>query len=94
MIKKRRNITKKLKDEHEEWSIPKINFTPPRPLNSSEISETTLTQCLRPDIYLTNGRHCDGCELFDLCQNPIKSMPKYANETKAEKNSRLKVKRK
>ena len=28
--------------------------------------------CLRPDIFLDNGRHCDGCPLFDNCICHIK----------------------
>jgi hypothetical protein len=75
--KKRRNITKKLKDEHKEWVIPKFEFNPPRPMTKAEIAEASVSQCFRPDIYLSNGRHCDGCEHFDNCANRLKRMPKY-----------------
>ena len=70
----------KIKDEEKNWSIPKINFEPPRALNDIEISSTTESQCLRPDIYLSNGRHCDGCEYLELCKNDLKCLPKYSKK--------------
>lgn len=73
---KRKNKTKNLKDEQKNWDIPKIEFAPPRALTKSELAETTQTQCLRPDIFIGNGRHCDGCEFYDLCQCAIKTLPK------------------
>jgi hypothetical protein len=70
----------KIKDENKQWDIPKIEFAPPRPLTQSEINETSKSQCLRPDIFLTNGRHCDGCEYFNLCENYLKCLPKYSKK--------------
>jgi len=81
MKSKRRQVAKKLKDENKDWSIPKIEFTPPRPMNQSEIQETSKTQCFRPDIFISNGRHCEGCEYFDICQNDLRCLPKYASES-------------
>lgn len=75
-VTKRKIKTKKLKDEQKNWSIPKIEFAPPRPLTQSELEETTRTQCLRPDIFISNGRHCESCEFFKFCQCDIKTMPK------------------
>ena len=64
-----------IKDDQQNWIIPKMNLTPPRPLTNTEIKETTASQCLRPDIFLTNGRHCDGCEYISLCINKLKNLP-------------------
>lgn len=77
--KKRKQKTQILKDEQKNWVIPKMTFVPPRPLTNSEITQTTETQCLRPDIFLSNDRHCDGCSLYNLCSNSLKNMPKYSN---------------
>lgn len=81
-VSKKRIKTKKIKDEQNVWSIPKINFAPPRALTSQELQETTKSQCLRPDIFLSNGRHCDGCEYFDVCQNHLKTLPKFTKTNK------------
>lgn len=91
MFKKRRNITKKLKDENKEWDIPKIRFTPPRPLTKAEISETTKTQCFRPDIFISNGRHCDGCPIFEDCKNRLKNLPKFVESCKKNIKKKSKI---
>ena len=72
--KKRRQVLKELKDENKNWDLPKMNFLPPQPLTSPEITETTRTACLRPDIFLNNDRHCNGCEFFDVCGNSYKNL--------------------
>lgn len=88
--RKRKPKTKLLKDENKQWDIPKIAFAPPRPLTQSEISQASKTQCFRPDIYLTNGRHCEGCELFEVCQNSLKTLPSYLKKNnKATKKTKI-----
>ena len=82
---KRKNKTNELKDEQKNWDIPKMNFAPPRPLNNSEITQTTESQCLRPDIFLSNGRHCEGCEVYDLCVNRLKCLPAWNKAAKKPK---------
>lgn len=77
---KRKQTGVDLKDENKEWVIPKIEFTPPRPLTKNEVSEASQTQCFRPDIFLSNGRHCDGCEYFEMCKNDLKCLPKHLLE--------------
>lgn len=81
-VSKRKIKAKKIKDEQNDWSIPKIDFTPPRALTIPELQETTKTQCMRPDIFLSNGRHCDGCEYFESCQNDLKTLPKFLKTKK------------
>lgn len=39
----------------------------------------TLNACWRPDIYLDNGRYCDGCVLFEACACKIKRVRKKVN---------------
>jgi hypothetical protein len=94
MKSKKKQKINLLKDEDKNWSIPKVNFTPPRPLTDSEIAEASKTQCFRPDIFLSNDRHCDGCELFHLCQNRLKNLPKYiaADAKKNKKQAKARAK--
>lgn len=81
VIKKQKKVkTVNVKDENKDWTIPKIDFTPPRPLTVAEIIEVSKSQCFRPDIFLSNGRHCDGCEIFQHCSNHLKCLPKYAKK--------------
>ena len=82
--KKRRNITKKLKNENKEWDIPKFEVTPPRPMSSAEFWEASKDQCFRPDIFLTNGRHCDGCSFFKNCASGLKCLPEYMKKDNAK----------
>ena len=62
--------------EPKRYDIPVISFIPPRPATDSELADMTKTLCLRPDVYLSNGRHCDGCESYKICQNSRKTLPK------------------
>jgi hypothetical protein len=89
VIKKRKRKLKELKDENKNWSVPKIEFVPPRPMSDREISQASRTECFRPDIFLTNGRHCDGCPIFDVCENRLKCLPKYL-KTDARKSKKIK----
>jgi hypothetical protein len=70
----------KLQDEEKNWNIPKMSFAPPRPMSKAETTQTTESQCLRPDIFLTNGRHCEGCPYFDLCVNKMKCTSPWNKE--------------
>jgi hypothetical protein len=79
---KRKNKIKELmlQDEEKNWNLPKMNFAPPRPMSKEETTQTTKTQCLRPDIFLSNGRHCEGCPHFDLCINHLKCLSPWTKE--------------
>lgn len=72
----------KLQDEEKNWNIPKMNLTPPRPMTGPEITQTTETQCMRPDIFLSNGRHCEGCTYFEICVNKLKCLSPWSKENK------------
>jgi hypothetical protein len=79
---KRRAKLKSLKDDKKEWDIPKMNSTPPLPLNNEELSDLTSSTCLRPDIFLDNDRYCDGCEFFNICTNKSKGLIKTTKKSK------------
>lgn len=36
--------------------------------NASQVAELTKSSCLRPDIYLNNGKACNGCHIYKLCK--------------------------
>lgn len=60
------------------YDIPQIDISyNPRPLTESELAKDSETICLRPDIYLSNGRHCDGCKYYKICRNDRKTLPKH-----------------
>lgn len=79
-VSKTKKKTKKIENKDVVWDIPKIEFTPPRSLTSSEIQQVTESQCLRPDIFLTNGRHCEGCDFYENCRNSIKCEAPYTKK--------------
>lgn len=59
----------------ERYNIPSINsFVKPSPYNPAEESKTA---CLRPDIFLNNGRHCEGCFYYSICLSRLKNLPNY-----------------
>jgi len=70
-----------LRDEQKNWDIPKIDFTPSRPMNDGELSEASKTTCFRPDVYLDNDNYCDGCEFYDVCTNSLRRLADW-NKTK------------
>lgn len=72
--KKRKQLLDAYKDEQKNWNIPKIAFTPPQKLSQADVEQTTKNTCFRPDIYLNNDRHCDGCSFFNFCSNPMKCL--------------------
>lgn len=53
-------------------SVTRINLLS----NSEGISLVTQNACIRPDIYLDNGRDCDGCPYFNDCSCEIKKARK------------------
>jgi hypothetical protein len=71
--------TRKLKElvakEQDRYDIPTMDsFVKPRPYDAARESESI---CLRPDIYLSNDRHCDGCHHFKICRNSHRTLPKH-----------------
>ena len=72
--KKKENVIAK---QEGRYDIPTISFTPPRPLNETELAKDSEDICLRPDIFIANGRHCDGCPYYKICRNDLKNLPKH-----------------
>lgn len=67
-----------IKDKDGKYNIPQFNISEvSRPLTDSELSIVSETTCLRPDIFLNNGRHCDGCKYFKVCRSRLKTLPKH-----------------
>ena len=65
-------------NETGKYNIPLINIhDPSRPLNDSELAKDSKSICLRPDIFLHNGRHCEGCKYYKICENDLKILPKH-----------------
>ncbi len=62
-----------LEDRKEEVrkSIPKIDFdkkpVPITPDSKEQVQHITASACLRPDIFLDNGRYCNGCPWIKNC---------------------------
>ena len=64
--------------EEGRYNIPNIDLTSTsRPMSPDDISKDTESACFRPDIFLNNGRHCDGCKYYKMCKNDLKNLPKH-----------------
>ena len=52
-------------------SIPKVDLnkklTPVTPDSKEQVQHMTATACIRPDVYLNNGRFCNGCPWIKHC---------------------------
>lgn len=42
--------------------------------NPDHVRSLTEFSCARPHIFLDNGRHCQGCNIYKLCHCPIKRL--------------------
>lgn len=71
-VKTRKKIKQKRKDEDGNYIIPSLPQGSQRPITKAEMTEMSKSICMRPDIFLDNGRHCEGCMHFDICENAIK----------------------
>jgi hypothetical protein len=79
---RKKKIKQKRKDEEGNYIIPSMPSGSQRPISKAEMTEMSKSICMRPDIFLNNGRHCEGCMHFDLCINNIKCKadPKKRNQ--------------
>jgi hypothetical protein len=74
-------ISKKEKIAEKTVDIPKMIFKEKRNVLLSEAPDLIMSvskngSCIRPDIYLNNDRHCDGCSLYTSCLASIKNYSK------------------
>ena len=72
---KKNKVKDLVEKEMGRFNIPRMGefYVPPKydPAIDSE------TKCLRPDIYLDNDRHCDGCRYYKICRSACKTLPKH-----------------
>ncbi len=82
-VKARKKVKIKRKDEEGNYIIPSMPQGSQRPISKAEMTEMSKSICMRPDIFLNNGRHCEGCMHFDVCVNNIKCKadPKKKDQT-------------
>jgi hypothetical protein len=71
----------KIAKEEIVYDIPKMIFKEKRNVLLSEAPDLIQSvskngSCIRPDIYLNNDRHCDGCSLYSSCLASIKNLSK------------------
>lgn len=75
--KKSRKVLNEMKVDGKTWDLPKIDLhSTPKPLSPAEITEFTKDCCFRPDVYLNNDGHCEGCKYLELCSCTKKCLPK------------------
>lgn len=73
--KAKRKVLSEMKIDEKNWNLPKIIFHGPVPLTDQEITAETRSACMRPNIYLDNDGHCEGCPYYNLCESRLKCLP-------------------
>jgi hypothetical protein len=76
-VKRKPKAKELIEQEHGRYDIPTMDsFVKPSPYDPAKESEFV---CLRPDIFLSNDRHCDGCHHFKICRSRLKTLPKHVS---------------
>lgn len=77
MIKKNRKL-QQLKEFAKNYksSEPKTKDNRNVLKTADGIANVTQAACIRPDIYLDNGKHCEGCPYFEYCKSKIRRLSK------------------
>jgi hypothetical protein len=71
--RKKTKTSEEVKPTH--YNLPRMGeFLSPPPF---DIEKETESRCLRPDIFLSNNRHCDGCVHFKYCRSRVKNLPSH-----------------
>jgi len=81
IVVKVKKVSKKETEKEKTYDIPKMIFKEKRNVLLSEAPDLIRSvsgngSCIRPDIYLDNDRHCDGCSLYSSCLASIKNYSK------------------
>lgn len=71
-----KRAAKKAEKESRKKDIPVMPVGTQRPETAEEFREASKTACARPDIYLDNGRNCEGCPHYEICESELKRLPK------------------
>ena len=93
-VKRKAKLKELVEKEHGRYDIPALDsFIKPASYDPAKESET---KCLRPDIFLSNDRHCDGCHHFKICRSRLRTLPRHVsfNGTNFVYESERKTKRK
>ena len=84
-IKKVRKVKlhKKTNEQGETvYDIPKMKFSTPRNVFLKDapdlIENLTKFSCAAPQLFLNNGKTCDGCAFWNNCKCPIKTSNEFA----------------
>lgn len=72
----RKEVLSEMKDDQQNWDIPKMSLNPPQKSTDGELAAITRGACLRPDIFLNNHRYCNGCEFYNVCTNVSRGLLK------------------
>ena len=77
-MKRKNRKLKQLKEFAKNYQVPHIkNGSRSNLLENKEgIKLVTENACIRPDIFLDNGRYCDGCLYWKDCICEIKRVSK------------------
>lgn len=77
-VKKKYRKLKQLSEFVENYRIPQQKQKGNKKDNllstSDGIASVTKDSCIRPDIFLDNDRHCDGCPYIEDCKCNLKRL--------------------
>jgi len=77
--KRKEKTEEQIREEKVRKSIPQFKETIRGPLSGNDLIESTRHSCQRPDIFLDNGRNCNGCEFYQICENSLKNLPDWVD---------------
>jgi hypothetical protein len=77
--KKKEKTDEQIREEKVRKSIPQFKETVRGPLSGKDLIESTRNACQRPDIFLDNGRNCNGCDFYEICENSLKNLPDFVD---------------
>lgn len=77
--KKKEKTEEQIKEEKIRKSIPQLKETVRGPLSGQALIDSTRNACQRPDIFLDNGRNCNGCDFYEICENSLKNLPDFVD---------------
>ena len=72
-------------DENKRYDVPIYNPNPIKVvLGGDRLIEDTKTTCQKPNLYLDNGKNCNGCGYYDICLLGLKCLPKWITYSNGE----------